>query len=284
MSTVRRAVRLVRVCWILAFFGLPGVAAGGPPVPRDTAALRFVLPRARVLYGPLEGFVQTPRGGDAATTSHDRPGFDELGIHDVVGGDIELGLSWRAWSAYAGVRLLRADSHSTLDAGLLSQGIAFPAGTRIRSQLRLDTYRLGLGRGFEIGLDDLLGCAVVVTPRVESILLDFDHRVDGEAPGQRTLRSYARFGTRVGAHIGLEREGFGLELFGAWGLPIGSLVEISAVEATASYAPPVSATVHVALQVGVLYEHTHFEDGQSTPNRIEADYGPALTAGLALVF
>jgi hypothetical protein len=247
--------------------------------------------RAQLLVGELDGFAQTPQGGSAASTSARRPEFDELGIDTVVGGDFGLGLGWRAWRLDAGARFLRADTHSTLEVALVSQGASFPAGSRVRSQLQLDMYRVGIGRAFELTADGVFGLPLIVTPGVESVLLDFEHRIEGALSAQRTHREYKRLGSRLGARIALGGDGFGLggpgfqlELGGFWGLPIGTLAEVSTFEAIASYQLPTAWRTRTSLQLGLLYEHIEFADSQSTPNRIEADYGPALTAGVALAF
>ena len=41
-------------------------------------------------YGNITGFVQVPRGGGVATTSNERPKFDELGINQAAIGDPSL--------------------------------------------------------------------------------------------------------------------------------------------------------------------------------------------------
>jgi hypothetical protein len=270
----------VRCAWlgIALAVGLP--AAATPSNASTEEAAFAVRLRARLLVGELDGFAQTPQGGSAASTSARRPEFDELGIDAVVGGDFELGLGWRAWRLDAGARFLRADTRSTLEVALVSQGASFPAGSRVRSQLQLDVYRVGIGRAFELTADGVFGLPLVVTPGVESVLLDFEHRIEGALAGQRTHREY----TRLGARIALGHPDLNLELVGFWGLPIGTLAEVSTFEAIASYQLPTAWRIRTLLQLGLLYEHIDFADSQSTPNRIEADYGPALTAGVALAF
>lgn len=261
---------------------LPGTVRAAPDDALSLGA-RF---RADVLYGSLDGFAQTPRGGGATTTSRRRPSFDELGIDSTVGADVELGLDWRAWTLHWGARFLHSTTSATLDDALVSQGASFPAGTDVRSQLQLDTYRAGVGRHFSVASDrlDALGVSFQLTPLVEAVIFDFGYRLEGTLAGQRTHREYTRFGSRIGARSRLWRAPLALEVGGFWGLPIGTWARISTFEATASYAAGLSARIRLALRVGVLYEHIDVEDSQSTPNRIEADYGPALTAGLALRF
>jgi hypothetical protein len=279
-----------RWLWIALVVVLPAPArAADPTVRPDEGAppgdpVPFAEIRARVLYGSLDGFAQTPRGGNAATTSVRRPKFDELGIDRVAGGEVELGLAWNDWRVHWGAQFLRADTSATLGVDLLSQGAFFPVGTRVHSQLQLDTYRVGLGRAFALGSDPVFGLSVVATPWLESVLFDFGHRVEAALPGQRTHREYQRFGTRLGARVAAAGEHLSFELGGFWGLPIGTLVEISTVEAIGSYALPLGARARAALQLGVSFEHTEFEDSQSTPNHIEFDYGPALVAGLLISF
>ena len=131
--------------------------------------------QADVLYGSLDGFAQTPRGGGATTTSRRRPSFDELGIGSTVGADVELGLDWRAWTLHWGARILHATTSATLDDALVSQGASFPAGTPVRSQLELDSYRAGVGHHFTVASDRLGagGVSLQLTPHLEAVIFDF---------------------------------------------------------------------------------------------------------------
>jgi hypothetical protein len=93
----------------------------------------------------LEGYLQTPRGGGAGTTSSKRPTIEELGLGGlrvlpvldaalVVRGSHELRVD------YVHIDVLGSD---TLEEPLISQDESFPAGSPVQSRLGLPLLRLG---------------------------------------------------------------------------------------------------------------------------------------------
>src|SRR5438874_669898 len=59
------------------------------------------------LYGPADGFIQTPSGGRPGTTSRQRPRFGEMGINDASIGDVQLNLDWRRERVFFGGQFIR---------------------------------------------------------------------------------------------------------------------------------------------------------------------------------
>ena len=61
----------------------------------------------RFLVGPVDGFIQAPKGGSISSSSHHRPTLGQLGIHDAMIPDLELGVSRGPHEIYAGIQIIR---------------------------------------------------------------------------------------------------------------------------------------------------------------------------------
>ena len=122
-------------------------------------------------YGPISGYVQTPRGGAPGTTSAQRPTFRELNRDDFFSPEVSLRLRWREHGLYAGASLVRLDGDSTLNTPLVSQGTSFPAGAAVKSEVQLDWYRLGYQ--YRITWSNEAGTSLSLSPAVGAALLNF---------------------------------------------------------------------------------------------------------------
>src|SRR5437764_11724810 len=106
------------------------------------------------LYGPADGFIQTPSGGQPGTTSRHRPHFGEIGINDANIGDVQLNLDWPSDRIFVGGQFISlSGNNESLQNTLVSQAETFPAGTGVRSDVRLDWYRVGYRHAFRFGND-----------------------------------------------------------------------------------------------------------------------------------
>jgi hypothetical protein len=93
----------------------------------------------------LEGYLQTPRGGGAGTTTPSRPTIEEIGL-----GGLRVLPALDAALLVRGSHELRFDyvhidieGSDTLEEPLISQDVFFPAGSSVRSRLGLPMLRLG---------------------------------------------------------------------------------------------------------------------------------------------
>jgi hypothetical protein len=257
-------------------------SAGEPPE-RPESAFHFELEGA-YLYGPANGFVQTPSGGNSGTTSHRRPKLDEIGIDDAHIADAEFHADWGAHEVYVGGQWVRLSGDDTLDDDLVSQGRTFPAGTSVQSDVKLDWYRAGYRYRFHWDDPNEPGRLLfTLAPGVGVALLDFEYKLKGG--GEKADRSYIK----GGAQLGLE---------GAWNiterwslvgevlcsLPISNTPFIFKSELLARYRVFHSDRCDVGAELGVAYEQIHYEDDQHVPNHVEVDLGPLLVVGLNFSF
>ncbi len=259
-----------------------------PPATHDdyaaTSSLRFDL-HGRFLHGDIEGFLQTPRGGQAGTTSTNRPAFDELGFDDVEIFDTSLTVQRDQHIFSAGARLIRLDGSATLTDDLISQNVTYPAGSFVTSDVQLDWYRLGYR--YEFSFDPGGGNRLLLSPGAEAVMFDFDYQLDG--PGElRTDRSYAKGGVRVGGTAKWLTSGrFSLEAGGFWGIPIDGSAEIFSAELVARYrlwGADSQRGAGGSVFLGVAWDEIEYEDDQATPNHINVEMGPLIIVGFEIRF
>jgi hypothetical protein len=271
---------------VVALLSVAGCAARAPSAtPLDGVDEPNFSLQATYLYGPANGFVQTPSGGEPGTTSRKRPRLDEVGIDDASIADAEGRARWGPQEAYAGGQWVRLAGEDTLADDLISQGRTFPAASDVSSDVKLDWYRVGYRYRFE--WDDRSTGRPVFTlaPGVGADLLDFGYTLDGTSGGERADRSYIK----AGAQLGLEAD---WHITNRWSLvadtlcsvPIPNTPFIVKADLTARYRLLTRRRWDVTALAGIGYERIEYEDDQTVPNHVQVDFGPMLVVGLNVRF
>jgi hypothetical protein len=243
----------------------------------DDGDWRFSLQGA-YLYGSVDGYVQTPSGGEPGTTSKHEPKLDQIGIDDVSLYDISGVAAYHREEFYGGAQIIQMSGSSTLHENLISQGLTFPAGTHVSSDVDLTWYRFGYRHRFSLGDDWTLW------PSVGGVLWDFHYKLKGG--GNTADRSYGK----ANVHFGLEvewrpqRGRFAIDAAFSAAPPISSWPEIYTEQIVASYQVIHSDRTDLEVFGGVAFEQQYYEDNQAVSNRVEADFGPMLIAGLRWSF
>ena len=233
-------------------------------------------------FGNIDGYVQTPSGGDPGTSSHHRPTFNELGVDTVNIFDFALAAHCRPSIFSAGGQIIRVHGDSTLSTDLTSHGTLFPAGSSVTSDIQLDWYRFGYQYEFSIDLGEGSG-EFDLAPGVEADLLDFSYSLDGG--GAHAHRSYAKPGLRIGGTIEwLTDSPFSVEATAFWGLPISDTVQVLSLDLVGRYQLWGRRNSGGSAFLGIGYESIQYEDNQTLSNHIKADIGPLLIAGLQVQF
>jgi hypothetical protein len=234
-------------------------------------------------YGSIDGFLQTPSGGNHGTTSHKRPTFDELGINNVLSFDGSVDAHWKMHTFTTGVQLNRFSENSTLHDPLISQDISFPANAHVDSDIRLDWYRFGYLYTFDISPKDHPK-SFSISPGVDIALLDFHYELKGHE-NQHVDRSYIKGAPRLLCNIDWKIiEGFNLQAKGAASLPISntpSIINLSLAAEKQVFSK--SGTVGT-VYLGVAYEKIDYKDNQDVPNHVRAEMWPLITVGLKMKF
>ena len=242
---------------------------------------RFSL-QGSYLYGPINGYLQIPSGGEPGTTSRHRPKFSEIGIDDANIADVVGRAAWHNEELYLGAQFIRLSGDDTLDDALTSHAVAFSAGTSVSSDVQLDWYRFGYRHRFAFGDDG----SIRLYPSLGGALLDFDYRLDQSAGARSARRSFVKANVQFGLEVDWQpRNGpFTLELDLLGSPYVSSLPFIGYEDLIAKYR--LIDTSHVSLEAlaGVAFEQIYFKDNQDVPNRVHADLGPMLIVGINLRF
>jgi hypothetical protein len=237
------------------------------------------------LYGPVSGHVQTPSGGRPGTSNSDRPTFGEIGINTASIFDAEVMPAMGDHGLYLGGQWVRLSGERNLEQSLVSQGQTFLLGSRVKSDVDMDWYRVGyryrIQRGDEAGLE--LPNTEIYS-RLGAAILDFRYRLDG--PGAADVdREYVK----VAPQMGVEMEWHATKNFSLAGeltstLPFPSLPWIVTAEVQGKFRFVEKGKLGISGFVGAGYEKISFHDHQDLSNDINADFGPMLLLGVELRF
>jgi len=93
-------------------------------------------------YGSLDGYMQTPAGGQPGSTSNKRPAFDEPGFDTVSIYDLYASAEWGQHEILGGAQFIRQSGSSTISDDLISQNQYFAAGDVVKSGIKTGWYRL----------------------------------------------------------------------------------------------------------------------------------------------
>ncbi len=230
-------------------------------------------------YGPVDGSVQTPAGGEPGSSSSDRPTLDELGIDHTTFYDVLGGLQWRRFRFYLGYQAIDLSGQTVLSESLTTHNVTFPAGTSVDSDIRFNLLRMGAGWKFSLARGRL-----ELFPIGELGVLDFSYDISGG--GVMTSRDYSkgylgfglagryRIGTRVSAILNAQAS-----------VPISNTPQITALTGGFEFdlVPP-GADARPSVFLGGGVQRIEYQDGQELPNDINVDLGPFITAGLSVSF
>lgn len=230
-------------------------------------------------YGPVDGSVQTPAGGEPGSSSSGRPTLDELGIDRTTFYDVLAGLRWRRLRFYFGYQAIDLSGQAVLSESLTSHNVTFPAGTPVSSDIRFNLLRMGAGWRFNPA-----GGRLELFPIGELGVLDFSYDVSGG--GQTASRAYAkgylgfglagryRINARVSAILNVQAS-----------VPISNTPQITALTGGFEFdLLPGGRNARPSVFLGGGAQRIEYQDNQELPNDINVDFGPFVTAGLSVSF
>lgn len=234
-----------------------------------------------LLYGWVDGSVQTPNGGELITTSDDRPTLDELNIDHVTMVDFWMNVRRPRDGLYFGGGRLHMCGESTLETDLLSQAKVFPAGSPVEAHITFDSYRFGYSWRH---LRQWAGRTIEFSSSIGGILLMFDY--DLESPGMEAVdRTYSKGGVQIGVQASSALTDR-LTLSGQLFVPIAlsNSVNMLSGQVTAKYLFLRREDLQVSGLLGIGYERLRYQDNQLVPNDLKLDIWPMLSAGLEITF
>jgi hypothetical protein len=238
---------------------------------------------AGLQYGSIDGFLQTPSGGNQGTTSHKRPTFDELGINTVLSFDGSLNAHYKMHTLIAGAQLNRFSENSILHDPLISRNISFPANSEVASDIRLDWYRFGYLYTFDLSPKNHKK-TFFISPGIDIALLDFHYELKGHED-QHVDRAYKKGALRLLCNIDWKIiEGLDLQARASGSLPISNTPSIINLSLAAEKHLFSKSGITGSVYLGVAYEKIEYEDNQDVPNHIKAEMWPLVSTGLKLQF
>jgi len=234
-----------------------------------------------VLYGPVDGVLQTLNGGTEATTSHRRPTLDELGIDQTSSVDFWMDAHWRRHGLYGGGRLIRFSGEDTLEVPLLSQSKTFPAGALVEADVKFDWYRLGYRYRIPCEWDDR---TVEFYPSVGFAIMDFHYQLSSSGLDD-VDRSYSKGGIQVGLGVDFPvTNKLGLSARVLWPVALSNCPEIYSAQLAVKYLILERKDLAVSGLLGIAYDEICYEDNQDEPNHVELEMGPMLLASVLVNF
>ncbi len=231
-------------------------------------------------YGQIRGYAQTPLGGAPFSTSDRRPKFDELGIDMMTMVNLSLSAGMDSHYLYGSAHLVNLNGKNTLDEELIFHGRGYPAGTRVRSDVKLNWYEIGYQYNIYFGKKPM---NLRMAPTVAFALWDFS--VELESSNGKDGRSYMKGTPR----LGLDFEWFPAKRFSVSGkaigsLPFNNLPNIYTVGLVGKYNLVEISRLKVLLLMGVEYNWIDFKDNQTVPNHVKANMGPLGLIGAEIKF
>ncbi|HEX8522575.1 MAG TPA: hypothetical protein VF669_09990 [Tepidisphaeraceae bacterium] len=272
---------ILMTMWIL----LLTASDPAPAQSADDSPWNFSL-QTTYWYGNVTGYVQTPSGGEPGTSSIRRPRFSEIGINDANLYDIRATGSYEGYGLVGDAEFVRLSGAQRLRQTLISQAVTFPAGTRVSADVQLDWYEIAYRHRFALWQSPSGRPQIELFPSIGVAIFDFAYTLDAAA-GPSVDRSYLKLAPDVGVEATWRPGGghfsLALRLQGtpviAPPFPVRFIEEL-----TADYQLLSTRTTDLDVFAGIAFQQMGYQDDQTLPNRIRADFGPLATAGLRIHF
>lgn len=231
--------------------------------------------------GAIDGYLQTPAGGNPGSSSPQRPTFEELGIDRVAIVGLGAWADWERHRVNAGVQRIRLSEDAVLGATLTSQNQIFAAGAAVSADARLDWYRIGYLYRTDLLNNSYPGLGLRLGG--ELVGFDFDYRLAGG--DSLAHRAYHQVGYRLGGSLEWRlNDELTLQMEAFAPLPVADNLSIINAEARLEYRPVLFSGTDLGFFAAVGYEEIDFEDSQTLPNHIHAEMGPLISLGLNIGF
>jgi hypothetical protein len=238
------------------------------------------------MYGGVIGQLQTPVAHATASTSANRPTFDEIGISDANIGDGEFGVGWDNQQIFFGAQYNHMSGSSTLGRSLVSGGVTFPAHTHVNSDVRMDWYRLGYRYTFVLDTAPNNVPDLTLTPMIDAFYWDYGYSLDAGRIGHAG-NSLQRWGFQLGGTFAWRPYGgrFSIEANLAAFPQNQRLATISTESVIMRYRFYQWRRYDFNVLLGVAWEQQYYNDHKvGAPNKISADFGTMLLTGIQMNF
>lgn len=239
------------------------------------------------MYGSVRGYSQIPAGGKAGSSNINRPQFHSIGLNTANIADVEVsGDTHQYGDFFAGAQFIQLSGEAYIgNKTLITDGITYPAKSRVSSDIGLNWYRFGYRYTFPLDVAQNGIADITFTPYAEALIWDFNYNLT--VPKHRSAhRAFAEGGAQVGASFAWRPDGGPLSLEATiGGFPQAShLANISVESLDLRYNFYDYQRCKFSGLLGVTWEQQDFRDSQKLPNHVSVNFGPMLTAGLQVQF
>jgi hypothetical protein len=239
------------------------------------------------LYGSVRGYSQVPAGGALGTSNANRPQFHSIGLNTANIADVEVsGDAHQYGDFFVGAQIIQLSGTAYIgNKTLTTDGITYPANSRVNSDIGLNWYRFGYRYTIPIDTAQNGVPDITFTPFAEGLIWDFNYNLT-VARNRSAQRAFAQGGAQIGASFAWRPNGGPLSLEATLGgFPQAShLANISVESLDFRYSFYEYQRFNFSGLLGVTWEQQDFRDTQKLPNHISVDFGPMLTAGLKVQF
>lgn len=265
-----------------------------PPLKRDNNPFHLSL-GSYIGYGQLMGHLQSGEDSYTGTGSTNSPDMrDDLGFSEIKRGNFFAELGWNRHSLQSSSHLLKIKGKNTLGKTLIFDGITYPAGTQIKSDLKSNWYELGYRYRFPLdpnkifltlqGHEEALSeSAFSIIPTVTIAYWNFYLQLkDG---GTSNEKKYSHVTPRFGAILEWNPlPGFSVTAEAIRSLPCCNNLSIHTFELATNYDLIRRDIFKLGLNIRIGYEKLRYEDAKTLPDQIKIDLGPMIMGGLKLKF
>lgn len=230
-----------------------------------------------VSYNNVEGFIQTPRGGDLNTTSYRRPSFEEMNIiHD---NPYFFGMGLQYCDYFSEVKYIHINpkGSTTLQENLLTHAQFIPEGQYIDLHLEYDWYVLGFGKHFSDK-----DRKWQISPLLDLNFLKFHYEFCSGSI--KSARNYSLVGLDIGLNIqhALSRFWF-WDLEAKATLPLSNL-KIQMASVGLNYKLPFSSKVTLIPRLSIDAFTIDYQDEQLIPNHFRYEAREQVSFKLTLIY
>lgn len=241
----------------------------------------FANPITASIYGNinaahLDGFIQTPKGGSAGTTSMGRPTFDEVHTHYNTFYSLGADIDYRDYFGLFNYYHFEPHGSATLAQALITHNQFIPQGSFFDMFLKFDWYSLGFGKKFHPS------SRTTFSP---SLLISWvKYHYEFSAPPIESARNFSL----VGANFGLKLEHYLTPTLLAnidalIPLPLSN-IKIVNLNTGLAFVLPTTLKVKVIPRIAVGWLQLEYKDEQPIPNYIRYRASPYGSFELKLLF
>lgn len=229
----------------------------------------------------VDGYLQTPSGGQPGTSSARRPTFDELNAEPSRMYELQVRYGTERHQLLVGSHIVRHHTIARLSQELISQQSDFAAGTVTDLDLKSDWSELRyIHRVSEI---DLLGRPLDIRLTGGLVWFDFDYQLSGDSV--LAHRAYSKVGYTLGMdYVWSLSDRFSLEGRVIAPLPVSNTPRYWSAGVDARYAIARGRRGRLTLLTGVGMNDVTYRDNQELSNFIKLTQEPAIRIGMELAF